>query len=126
MADPYGVPPSPLDRHQPCPYAPIMSRRIGSILLLLGFLLAMAPRPGESMGCGSMAQSGSSWIQHGASASGCAASMPAASCLGGICMALPIPHELAAVGTEHYFTALAPSDLITHRLPPPQPPPPEA
>jgi hypothetical protein len=78
------------------------------------------------MGCGSMAQSGRSWIQHGASAAGCTASMPGVSCLGGICVALPTPHELAGVGMEHYFTALVPCDLITHRLPPPQPPPPEA
>ena len=78
------------------------------------------------MGCGSMAQSGASWIQHGASAGGCTASMPAASCLGGICLALPALHEFAGAAMEHSFTALAPSDLITHRPPPPQPPPPEA
>ncbi|HEV2085405.1 MAG TPA: hypothetical protein VGR09_10000 [Gemmatimonadales bacterium] len=103
-----------------------MSRRVGSILLLLGLLLAMAPRPGGSMGCGSMVQSGGSWIQHGGSAGGCTASMPAASCLGGICLALPTLPELAGAAMEHYLTALAPSDLITHRPPPPQPPPPEA
>jgi hypothetical protein len=78
------------------------------------------------MGCGSMAQSGRSWVQHGAPAGGCTASMPAASCLGGICVALPTPQELAGAGMEHYFTALTPSDLITHNPPPPQPPPPEA
>jgi hypothetical protein len=78
------------------------------------------------MGCGSMTQSGGTWIQHGASAAGCTASMPAASCLGGICVALPAPHELANAGMVHYFTALAPPALITHRPPPPQPPPPEA
>jgi hypothetical protein len=78
------------------------------------------------MGCGSMTQSAVSWIQHGASAGGCTASMPAASCLGGICVALPTLHELADAGMARYFTASAPSDLITHNPPPPQPPPPEA
>jgi hypothetical protein len=78
------------------------------------------------MGCGSMVQSGGSWIQHGGSAGGCTASMPAASCLGGVCMAVPTPHELAAVRIGHYSPALTPSDLITHSPPPPQPPPPQA
>ena len=115
-----------LDRHLPYPYAPIMFRCVTSVLLLLGFLLAMAPTPGGSMGCGSMAESGSSWTQLGGSAGGCTTSMPAATCLGGICATLPIPHELPAAGMEHHFFALPPSDLISHSPPPPQPPPPEA
>ena len=78
------------------------------------------------MGCGSMAQSGRSWIQHGASAGGCAASMPAASCLGGICVALPTSDELAIAVMEHPLSAFTPSYLISHSPPPPQPPPPEA
>ena len=63
--------------------------------------------------------------QLGGSAGGCTTSMPAATCLGGICAALPIPHELPAAGMEHHFFALPPSDLISHSPPPPQPPPPE-
>ena len=115
-----------LDRHLPRPYAPIMFRRAGSLLLLLGFLLAMAPTPGWSMGCGSMAGSGGSWTQLGGSAGGCTTSMPAATCFGGICAALPTPHELAVVGMEHHLPAFLSSDLISHSPPPPQPPPPEA
>jgi len=117
---------SSLDRHLRYPYAPIMFRRVGSVLLLLGFLLAMAPTPGGSMGCGSMAESGASWTQLGDSAGGCTTSMPAATCRSAICAALPTPHELAAAGLEHHLIALAPSDLISHSPPPPQPPPPQA
>src|ERR1700694_2030002 len=103
-----------------------MPRRAGSLLLLLGLLLAMAPSPDRGMGCGSMAEVSRGWTPVGASASGCTTSMPAASCLGSICVALPPPHELAVVGIEHHFTALPPSDLISHSPPPPRPPPPEA
>jgi hypothetical protein len=103
-----------------------MSRRVGSFLLLLSLLLAIAPSPDGSMGCASMAQSGGSWIQLGASAGGCAVSMPAASCVGGICVALPTPHELAVAGTEYHLTAFPSADPISHGPPPPQPPPPEA
>jgi hypothetical protein len=103
-----------------------MFRRVASVLLMLGFLLAMAPIPGGSMGCGSMAESGGSWTQLSGSAGGCTTSMPAATCLGGICAALPTPLELAVVGMEHHLTAFPSSDLISHNPPPPQPPPPEA
>ena len=115
-----------LDRHLRYPYAPIMFRRVGSVLLLLGFLLAMAPTPGGGMGCGSMAEAGSSWTQLGGSAGGCATPMPAATCLSGICAALPTPHDLAVAGMEHDLIGFPPSDLISHSPPPPQPPPPEA
>jgi hypothetical protein len=103
-----------------------MFRRVASVLLLLGFLLAMAPMPGGGMGCGSMARPGSSWTQLGGSADGCAAPMPAATCLGGICAALPTPHQLAIAAMVHDLTTFATSNTISHNPPPPQPPPPEA
>src|SRR5438034_5825838 len=103
-----------------------MFRCVSSVLLLLGFLLAMAPTPGGSMGCGSIAESSASWTPLGGSAGGCTTSMPAATCLGGICAALPTPHELVIAGMEHHLTAFASSDPISHSPPPPQPPPPEA
>ena len=103
-----------------------MPRRVGSLLLLLGLLLAMAPSFDRGLVCGSMAEVSRGWTPVGAPASGCTTSMPAASCLGTICLALPTPHELAVAGIEHHFTALPPSDLISLSPPPPQPPPPEA
>jgi hypothetical protein len=78
------------------------------------------------MGCGPMAGSTKSWAQVGTSAGGCTASMPGATCLGGICVALPTPHELMVAVIEHHFTALPLSDLINHSPAPPRTPPPEA